>query len=110
MFGGYIRLEELKRENTIIEYLQGECLMSSSKAKEVYEKFCEHFDILNEFYFCLKNKRLVTFYPITAKGVSAQQLVESYGLSLFGAYSFLIYLRESPEAALEDLRKGLPRK
>ena len=95
LFGSYIGLEELKRENALVAYMENECSMSANEAKEVYKKLYEHYDILNEFYFYVKNNRFATFNPITVKGSSAQQLVESCGLSPFGAYNFLVYLRES---------------
>ncbi len=111
LFEHYFGLEELKRENALVAYMENECSMSANKAKEVYQMFYdEHYDILNEFYFYVKNNRFTTFNPIAVKGFSAQRLVESYGLSPFGAYNFLVYLRESPDAALVDLRKGLPEK
>lgn len=109
-FNEYYRLEELKRETAILEYLQEECSMSAKRSKEAYEKLASQLDILNEFYFYVKNRRFLAYEPITVKGISAEQLHNTTYLSPVGAYNFLIYLRESPDEALEALKKGLPRK
>lgn len=110
MFGTYMKLEQAKRENSIVEYLMNECSMSEKRARDAYNKLYGQYDILNEFYFYVRNGRFTTFSPITVEGISAQQLNESTYLSPVGAYNYLIYLRESPKEALEDLKRGLPRK
>ena len=98
LFHSYLKVEERKRDTTIKAYLIENFDMST------------HIDILAEFYFYVKNKRFKVFNPITVKKISAKQLVGSTYLSPVGAYNYLIYLRESPKEALEDLKKGLPRK
>ncbi len=70
-----------------------------------------HGDILEEFTRVLASDR----WPnpsgaITVSGFTAERLYNDYPLSLLGAYNYLIYLREAPKEALEDLRRGLPRK
>lgn len=110
IFASYITLEELKRENSIKEYLIKECGMSRKAAQDAFDKLYKHYDLLNEFYFYVKNGRFESYYPSTAEGYSAQQLYETTYLTPIGAYNYLIYLRESPEEALENLEKGLPRK
>ena len=47
---------------------------------------------------------------IVVEGYNAKMLFANYPLSELGAYKYLIYLREEPEAALADLKAGLPRK
>lgn len=110
LFHSYFKIEESKRDTTIINYLTEHCDMSNQRAGNALKKLSSHIDILAEFYFYVKNKRFKEFNPITVKKISAKQLVDSTYLSPVGAYNYLIYLRESPEEALEDLRKGLPRK
>lgn len=110
LFGAYMPLEELKRENAVIGYLKSACGMSEHRAEDAYRKLSMHDDILNEFYFYVKNRRFPSFDPVTAEGFSAQQLVDSTYLAPLGAYNYLIYLREAPEEALADLKNGLPRK
>lgn len=110
LFHSYIKLEETKRENMVMEYLVKKCSMTEKRARDAYDKLHTQHDILNEFYFYVRNERFVTFSPITVEGISAQQLHKTTYLSPIGAYNYLIYLRESPMKALEDLKRGLPRK
>lgn len=55
--------------------------------------------------FCFPEENLVT-----VEGYTARMLHENFPLSELGAYNYLIYLRESPQEALSDLKKGLPRR
>lgn len=110
LFGVYSKMEELKRETAILACLKGEFSMSPERAEAAYKKLATHPDILNEFYFYANNGRFISFDPITAEGYSAQGLCETTYLSPIGAYNYLIYLREHPEEALQDLKDGLPRK
>lgn len=110
LFHSYLKVEESKRDTTIKAYLVENCDMSNKRAESTLKKLSTHIDILAEFYFYVKNKRFKEFNPITVKKISAKQLVDSTYLSPVGAYNYLIYLRESPKEALEDLKKGLPRK
>ena len=110
LFHSYLKVEEGKRDTAIKTYLIENCDMSNQRAENALKKLSTHIDILLEFYFYVKNKRFKEFNPITVKRISAKQLVDSTYLSPVGAYNYLIYLRESPQEALEDLKKGLPRK
>lgn len=75
-------------------------------------KLSDYEDLFSEFVSCIAQDDFV--FPkaeaIEERGYTAQSLSEKYPLSGLGAYNYLIYLREAPEEALEDLRKGLPRK
>ena len=75
-------------------------------------KFDKHSDIAGEFYegmkgntFCFNDNK-----PIEVEGYTAKSIFDNYPLSELGAYNYLIYLRETPQEALLDLKKGLPRK
>lgn len=57
----------------------------------------------SEFCFPKNNAVLV-------KGYTAEQLYRNYPLSELGAYNYLIYLRNDPEHAIDDLKRGLPRR
>lgn len=73
-------------------------------------KLSKYTDIYSEFTDVIKYGKWVNKHTaISVEGFTAEQLNSNYPLSLLGAYNYLIYLRESPEEALEDLRKGLPR-
>ena len=110
LFHSYLKVEESKRDTLIKNYLLEDCDMSNQRAENALKKLSSHIDILIEFYFYVKNRRFKEFSPITVKKISAKQLVDTTYLSPVGAYNYLIYLRESPKEALEDLKKGLPRK
>lgn len=110
LFQRYMTLKETDRKDAVINYCRTELNMNDKRAEASFEKLFRWKDILNEFYFYIKNKRFMQFQPITVSNYSAQQLCESTYLSPLGAYNYLIYLRESPKEALEDLRNGLPRK
>lgn len=110
LFHVYIALEENKRDTMVKRHLIEHYNMSDQKAENALKKLSIHLDILSEFYFYVKNQRFKEFDPITVKKISAKQLIESMHLSPLDAYNYLIYLRVSPEKALEDLKNGLPRK
>lgn len=110
LFSSYFTLAEIQRDMAIESYLIEDCGMSNQRAENALKKLSTYIDILSEFYFYVKNKRFKEFEPITVEGISAKQLVDSTYLTPVGAYNYLIYLRESPEEALEDLKNGLPRK
>ena len=108
LFHTYITVAQAKRENAIINYCKEEHSMPAAEAKAAYDKLYTQYDILNEFYFFVKNKRLLSFFPLTVERVSAQKLVDSAKLTPLAAYNYLVYLRESPKEALEKFEKGLP--
>lgn len=72
----------------------------------------KHPDIYREFMSGCQGKSFI--FPmegqINERGYTAKTLHERFPLSELGAYNYLIYLRESPEEAIKDLEKGLPRK
>ena len=69
-------------------------------------------DIYKEFTQVVKfgGRMMPSEHCIKVEGYTAAMLKEQYPLSVLGAYNYLIYLREKPEEALADLKKGLPRK
>lgn len=73
-------------------------------------KLSKYTDIYSEFTNVIKcGKWMSKHTAISVEGFTAEQLNSSYPLSLLGAYNYLIFLRESPNEALEALRNGLPR-
>ena len=106
VFDGYMQLKEMEKKDEIIEYSIKECSMTEDEALETYNILSLHYDLLNEFYFFVQNKRFVEYEPITVDGISAEQLVNVSDLSPIDAYKFLIYLREYPEEAMQILKEG----
>ena len=97
----------------IIKYLKEELKESDQRVEENYSKIEKQPDILNEFENWIKERR----YPeenngaVVVNGYSAKKLSEiAKFLEPIGVYNFLVDLRERPEEALEDIKKGFPRK
>lgn len=109
-FDNYIKNEKIKCEYVIRIYLIENYSMSKKRIDDTLNKLKSHFDILFEFYFYVKNGKFKEINPIIVETYSAKQLYNTKKLSVLGAYNYLIYLREKPESALNDLKKGLPNK
>ncbi len=69
-------------------------------------------DIFDEFIQGMQSSQFMfpSEKPVVVEGHTARELFENYPLSELGAYNYLIYLRKNPKEALDDLKKGLPRK
>lgn len=94
----------------ILNYLLTEEKMSDTIATRSMEKFGRHPDILSEFRIWIETRQYPENAAICVEGYTAQMLTNTTYLRPVGAYNYLIYLRERPEEALENLRRGLPRK
>lgn len=95
----------------LLNILKNDYKMTEKRAVLSIQKLQSHKDIYEEF------ESVVTLggFPIgkdviCVEGFTAEKLNRDYPLSVLGAYNYLIYLRECPLEAKEDLRKGLPRK
>lgn len=107
LFHGYITLEKLKRETAILKYCELTENKSKEEAKEIYEKLESCSDILNEFYFFIKNERFKSFYPIAEENLTAHILCESLDLSPLEGYLYLMFIRKEPENALAEYKAKL---
>jgi hypothetical protein len=92
----------------ITEYIVNALNNSEEYAKKAYEKLSKYEDIRNEFYYYVMNEEFPKEQAISVEGYTAENLCETTRLNPLGAYNYLIYLREEPEEALEELKKGLP--
>ena len=110
LFQSYIVLKEKEREDAVLEYCKTECGMNTVVAQAIYSDLLTQEDILNELYFYITHRRFKTFFPIKEYGYTAQDITQTTYLTPMGAYNYLISLRNNPEKALNDLKKGLPRK
>ncbi len=98
-------------DKEIIQLLKKDYGMNDKRAVQTIKKLLTHQDIYDEFVATSKTQKFMNpSYAVTISGLTAKQLYSDYSLSLLGAYNYLIYLRESPEEALADLKKGLPRR
>ena len=94
-------------EMGIIHYLIYEANVSELIAQKWYKKFYHNPDIRNEFYDFIMTGSYPS-NPVKVEGFTAKELASNYPLSVVGAYNYLIYLREKPIEALNNLAKGLP--
>ena len=102
LFHGYITLEKIKREDSVVEYCRVKENKTKEEAGQIYERLCICPDLLNEFYFYVRNERFKTFYPIEEYQLSAQKLCETLGLTPVESYLYLVFLRTDSEKALKD--------
>ena len=97
-------------DKEVVAVLINEYKMTTKRAVLTIKKLKCHQDIYEEFVATISNKYPKQINEIIVEGFSAQKLNKEYPLSILGAYNYLIYLRENPQEAVEDLRRGLPRK
>lgn len=71
----------------------------------------QHPDIINEFEYWIQNQKYVSDGCVTEQGYTAEKLsVLSEYLDGEGAFSLLIELRETPEKALNRIKRGFKMK
>lgn len=83
-----------------------------SDAVTVCDKLAAQEDLFREFCVGMQGEEFQ--FPeqgaVMAEGFTAKRLCESQALTPLAAYNYLLYLRESPQEALDKLKKGLRRK
>ena len=96
----------------IMRYLKEAAGMTDFIAERTYQELAAHADILAEFSrgitdegFCWGNE-----LSVEVEGWTAQKLRETTTMAPTGVYTYLVYLREEPNEAIEMLKRGLPRK
>lgn len=94
----------------IMEFLQHRANLSEKRTEYSYQKLARHSDIRKEFYFYIMNNDAFLKNLITIEGFTAKRLITEYPFAPSGAYLYLVYLREQPEEALDNLKYHLPRK
>lgn len=98
-------------DKSVLNIIKSEFGMTDKRAVLAIQKLQAYQDIYDEFALAITTKKFANkLSAIIVEGFTAERLNTDFPLSLLGAYNYLIYLRESPKEALEDLRKGLPRK
>lgn len=101
---------ECLMQKTIMDFLKYDCKMSNNRTEVTMSKFSRHKDIEREFYEYLMYGEFPHNSSIVIEGHTAEKLNRETYLSAIGAYNYLIYLRENPQEALMNLKKGLPGK
>lgn len=94
----------------VMEFLLHRAKLSEKRAEYSYQKLACHPDIRKEFYFYVMNNDIFPKNLITIESFTAKRLITEYPFAPSGAYLYLVYLREKPEEALDNLKYHLPRK
>ena len=98
-------------DSDLLGILKKKYRMSQKRAVLTLQELRAEPDLYAEFASTLRKD---SFPPmdraICVEGFTAAKLNQSYPLSTVGAYNFLRYLRQSPNEALADLEKNLPRR
>lgn len=98
-------------DKKVLNIVKSEFRMTDKRAVLAIQKLQVYREIYDEFVLAITTGKYANkLNAITVEGYTAEKLNTDFPLSLLGAYNYLIYLRESPKEALEDLRKGLSRK
>lgn len=97
-------------DKIITRYLVDECNKSDAFATNCIRKMETHPDIMKAFveWIHVRDFRLISA-PVV-QGIDVVQLDMTGKLTPVGVFNYLIYLRNSPEEALEALKRGFPRK
>ena len=96
--------------SAIEDYMRHEVNMSDARIEKNIDKLNRHEDIEMELYETIMYEAFPVQGAVKVQGYSAEELKNKTRLTTLGAYNYLIYLREEPERALDDLHKGLPLK
>lgn len=100
-----------EKEKTIIEYLKTEYGYSEAKAQKAMDYLLQVKIIAFEFsYFIEKGDYVPDKFACTFSGYTAKRISIETDLTVLGAFNYMIYLKRSPDEALSNLKKGLPRR
>ena len=100
-----------EKSKVIIAYLQKEYGYSEKKAQEALDYLLQVPQIAFEFYWFVQNGEFVSDqFAANYYGYTAKKLSEETYLTVLGAFNYLVYLARKPEEALENLKKGLPKR
>lgn len=95
-----------------MDYLLNQAKMTRKVADKTCVQLSAHPDVFEEFTRRVVRSEAGSGHgqDISVEGYTARMLMDTTYLTPVGAYNFLVFLREEPEAALADLKRGLPRK
>jgi DNA-directed RNA polymerase subunit M/transcription elongation factor TFIIS len=104
-------ISNTNNKDKIITYLINVLKQTEKRANTSFEKLNQYEDIVNEFAGCINEEQFnYCDNGIMVEGYTAKSLKEKVGnkLNNLGVYNYLIYLRENPDEAKQNLAKGLP--
>lgn len=102
----------MKKNNEIIikNFIKENNNLNDYRINQEYLGIHKYPEIEEEFVYYILNGWSIDKTLLIVEGFTAKKLLENYPLSVLGAYNYLIYLKEEPKDALDNLRKGLPRR
>lgn len=99
-------------DDELITRLKAKYHLNQKMAIQTIVGLQKHPDIWEEFLNGLQTTPFL--FPkegaVSVNGYTAEMLFMNYPLSELGAYHYLIYLRNDPVSARNDLKQGLPRR
>lgn len=113
---GYITLDISKDvvkipKDTVCRYIRDTYALSEAQAEHAWNKLKQDMHVLFEFkHYVASGAFIPEQFAYKVRGHSAEQLYRSTYLEVLGAFNYLIYLGQNPKEALENLKKGLPRR
>ena len=99
------------KKDTICKFIRETYSMSEQQSNEAWEYLKQDMHVLFEFkYYVAKGEFVPAKNCYKVQGYSAEQLYTTTYLEVLGAFNYLIYLTMKPQEALDNLKKGLPRR
>ncbi|MBN2928595.1 MAG: hypothetical protein ACLTS1_05445 [Coprococcus sp.] len=110
---GFLIIRNASKEEieNIRKYMSREFSLKDERLERAIDKITCYRDICEESLYWINNQCFVDDSRcLKIEGFSAKKLYKTTYLQPIGAYNYLVYLRNNPQAALENLKSGLPRK
>ena len=99
------------KKNIILSYLQKNYGYSEEKAQNALEYLLQVKVITFEFLYFIENGDYVPDkFASNFSGYTAKRLGVETELTILGGFNYMVYLKRKPKEALENLKKGLPRR
>ena len=95
-------------DEILLKYIQHNNRIPPERQSKSIEKLRSHEDVYLEFLLYTVTGVYIEEDALSIQGYTAKQISAETKLTPLGVFNYLIYLREKPQEALENLKKGLP--
>ena len=100
-----------EKESIIIEHLKNKYGYSDAKARKALDYLLQVKIIVFEFLYFIENGNYVPDkYASVFSGYTAKRISTETDLTILGAFNYMVFLKQNPDEALSNLKKGLPRR